>query len=247
MNMNREQEHLGICDSKVPGKQVTGDSYDPSVDTNPKKQFGDLKAPFNYFPVSAIAEMALIMALGAEKYGAFNFRDTIIDTDTYTAAINRHFALWQDGEDNDPDGGLHLAAIMASCSLMIDAMKTGKLKDVRSKTGTVREALDNTAREFNERTRTDNRRRSWNIGDQAIVEPEATKAQVMEDIMTRLDKELELPEETETPCYLFCGPDGIEEIPKEPEEPKEPKDLGAGYHLHVRPDGSEVIRRFKNE
>ena len=65
--------------------------------------------------------------------------------------------------------------------------------------------------------------------------------------MARLDKELELPEETETPCYLFCGPDGIEEIPKEPEEPKEPKDLGAGYHLHVRPDGSEVIRRFKNE
>ena len=122
--------------------------YDPATDTNPKKQFGDSKAPFNFYPVSAVAEMALVMAQGAHKYGSFNFRETVIDTDTYTGAINRHFALWQDGEDDDPEGGLHLAAIMACCSLIIDAQKTGRLKDVRSKTGTVRPALEEAGERF---------------------------------------------------------------------------------------------------
>ena len=91
---------------------------------------------------------------GAFKYGAYNYRDTNISTTTYHDAILRHFMLWADGEDTDPESkASHLAHIMACCALMIDAQENGKLVDERSKTGSVRPMLDRSAklaREFRE-------------------------------------------------------------------------------------------------
>jgi len=84
-----------------------------------------------------------VMSVGAAKYGAFNFRDSRIAASTYQDAMERHAALWFDGEDNDPETGVsHLASIMASCTLLLDAQENGKLDDDRQKTGMVRRALD---------------------------------------------------------------------------------------------------------
>jgi Domain of unknown function (DUF5664) len=117
---------------------------------NPKKALGDLKAPMFCLPNTALIEANAVMASGAVKYGAFNFRDTAIDATTYIGAINRHFALWQDGEDNDPETNRsHLAHIMACCSLALDAQHTGMFIDDRSKTGKIRALLDKCAEDHN--------------------------------------------------------------------------------------------------
>ena len=111
---------------------------DTAGGTNPKKAHGALKAPMNACPNTALIELNAVMAGGAHKYGIFNFRDSDIDCLTYISAIRRHFMLWEDGEDTDPESGRHhLAHIMACCALALDAHHTGKLVDNRSKTGLV--------------------------------------------------------------------------------------------------------------
>ena len=119
-------------------------------ETNPKKAFGELKAPMGYAPKTAIIEMAAVMAGGAHKYGAYNFRDTKIDAMTYIGAIERHLALWEDGVDVDQESGRsHLAHIMACCGLALDAMHTGMFVDNRSKTGVVEGLLRDCAESHN--------------------------------------------------------------------------------------------------
>jgi hypothetical protein len=119
---------------------------------NPKAAIGAAKAPFFGIPWTAVIEMGTVMDGGAHKYGAYNYRDTRISTTTYHDAILRHFMLWADGEDNDPESKCsHLAHIMACCALMIDADVGTMLEDDRSVTGSVRWMLDRsakTAREF---------------------------------------------------------------------------------------------------
>jgi hypothetical protein len=114
--------------------------------TNPKAGLGALKAPMGFSPPTAIIEMETVMAGGAYKYGAYNFRDTKIDAMTYIGAIDRHFKLWQDGVDNDEESGQsHLAHIMACCALVIDSMHTNMLVDNRHKSGLVQELLATSA------------------------------------------------------------------------------------------------------
>jgi hypothetical protein len=69
-----------------------------------------------------------------ERYGAYNWRDTGVCATTYISAIMRHLDAWRDGEDIDPESGVtHLAHIAASCNILMDAHKCGKLIDDRSK------------------------------------------------------------------------------------------------------------------
>jgi len=117
----------------------------PEVE-NPKAAIGAAKAPFFGIPWTAVIEMGTVMDGGAYKYGAYNYRDTRISTTTYHDAILRHFMLWADGEEVDPESRCsHLAHIMACCALMIDARETNMLEDSRSKTGAVRNMLDTSA------------------------------------------------------------------------------------------------------
>jgi hypothetical protein len=118
--------------------------------TNPKAGLGALKAPMGFSPPTAIIEMEAVMAGGAYKYGAYNFRDTKIDAMTYIGAIDRHFKLWQDGVDIDEESGQsHLAHIMACCALVIDSMHTNMLVDNRHKSGLVQGVLNNSADRYN--------------------------------------------------------------------------------------------------
>ena len=111
---------------------------DEDGSTNPKAALGALKAPMGFTPPTALIEVETVMAGGAHKYGAYNFRDTAIDAMTYIGAIDRHFRLWQDGVDIDAESGQsHLAHIMACCALIIDSMHTGMLVDNRYKSGLV--------------------------------------------------------------------------------------------------------------
>ena len=126
-------------------------AYPDDGSTNPKAALGALKAPIGFAPITAIIELEAVMAGGAHKYDPYNFRYTHTDAMTYIGAIDRHFKLWQDGVDIDPESMRpHLAHIMACCAILIDAEKTGMLVDNRYKTGKVKGLLDSCAKTHNE-------------------------------------------------------------------------------------------------
>ena len=111
---------------------------------NPKELAGSLKpAIWSVFPRWVSLSVGRVMSVGAAKYGAFNYRESSISASIYEDAIERHLQSWFDGEDNDPETGeSHLASVIASCTLLMDAQATGKLSDNRQKTGLVRKKLD---------------------------------------------------------------------------------------------------------
>ena len=136
------------------GSEVAGAGHDcpndfsypapPETTVNPKELAGSRKpATWSVMPRWVSLLVGRVMSVGAAKYGAFNYRESRIAASTYQDAMERHASLWFDGEDNDPETGVsHLASIIASCSLLLDAQASGKLDDDRQKTGRVREWLD---------------------------------------------------------------------------------------------------------
>lgn len=102
--------------------------------SNPKKAFGAVKPGLGFMSVVALVTDCFAAELGANKYGAFNWRDEPVDALTYTDAAFRHMALWLCGEDNDDETGVsHLGNIRVDCGIVLDAMATGNLIDNRPK------------------------------------------------------------------------------------------------------------------
>lgn len=125
--------------------------FDPPIEKlteakgiNPKEIAGSKKpSTWSVMPRWVTLAVGRVMSVGAAKYGAFNYRETNISASVYQDAMERHLQLWFDGEDDDPETGVsHLASVIASCSLLMDAQMTGKLHDDRQKTGFVRKYLD---------------------------------------------------------------------------------------------------------
>lgn len=102
---------------------------------DPKKQAGDQKCPLHLLPTIALRETAYVLKLGADKYGVYNWRTSDeVRASTYCAAILRHLLQFMDGEDADDESGRsHLAHILATCSILLDAGQAGKLIDDRAK------------------------------------------------------------------------------------------------------------------
>ena len=93
-------------------------------DRNPKTKAAATKVPLHLVPPSLIVSLAPVFALGARKYGAYNWRlpDQGISASTYYAACLRHMVRWFDGETLDPESGLdHLTHAAACLSILIDA------------------------------------------------------------------------------------------------------------------------------
>lgn len=117
------------------------DDNHSSDESNPKQRYGDRKVPLHLVPPAASIYAALGLREGAQKYGAWNFRDTSVEAMTYIGAIRRHLDAFVDGEDMDPDRveGLppkpHLAGAIASLAILIDAYECGYLIDNRPKPG----------------------------------------------------------------------------------------------------------------
>lgn len=108
----------------------------PFPDNNPKTRVGALKVPLHLVPPSAKHFLALALANGAAKYGAYNWRDEKISVSVYKGACERHLDAFWDGEELAPDSGVHhLAHAMACLALMLDAMTIGKLNDDRPAKG----------------------------------------------------------------------------------------------------------------
>jgi len=101
-------------------------------DNNPKTRAGNLKTPLRLVPTLPIELEAQVMKLGADKYGAYNWRDETVSSTVYYEAAMRHLFAWFNGEDKDPESGQsHLAHVRACMGILIDADAHKKLNDDR--------------------------------------------------------------------------------------------------------------------
>ena len=99
---------------------------------NPKDRIGLRKPPLHLIPPAAEVLESAVMALGAKKYGAFNWRSANVKASIYVAAARRHLLQWFDGEDDDPESGVsHLAHARACLGILLDAIATQHVVDDR--------------------------------------------------------------------------------------------------------------------
>lgn len=107
-------------------------------DADPKGEAGKAKAPLWLLPPEAMRQAAWAHGLGAAKYCAWNWRGNKVQASTYISAMMRHIAAYLDGEDNDAETSAHagqpvshLANVIASANILIDAKAHGTLIDDR--------------------------------------------------------------------------------------------------------------------
>lgn len=104
----------------------------PLPDDNPKTKFGQAKPSTFDIPPSAILAIGEVMALGARKYGHFNWRKQRVSEAVYYNALMRHLNAWLNGNDIDAESGQpELAHVMACCAILIDAGQAGMLNHNR--------------------------------------------------------------------------------------------------------------------
>ncbi len=82
------------------------------------------KAPISLINRDALEQEAMVMAFGAKKYAAHNWRKGIAASRLLDAAL-RHILAYADGENNDPETGLsHLAHARCCLAFQISLEKT---------------------------------------------------------------------------------------------------------------------------
>jgi hypothetical protein len=111
---------------------------------NPKDVIGSTKLPLNLWPATATAMGSLGMLDGKLKYGKVNWREKGILLSVYMDAAARHMLQFMEGEECDPDSGLpHLAHLLATIAIIVDARANGKLTDDRPmSSGALRKLVD---------------------------------------------------------------------------------------------------------
>jgi hypothetical protein len=102
-------------------------------DTNPKDACGIRKVPYSVIPAPAMAEVGVALLEGALKYGRHNYRVAGVRASVYYDAVcARHLAAWWEGEDIDPDSGLHhITKAIAGLLVLRDSMMRGNWVDDR--------------------------------------------------------------------------------------------------------------------
>jgi hypothetical protein len=99
---------------------------------NPKDLVGAKKAPLGVVPPALMIAAAPAMAVGAEKYGPFNWRKQPVQAMTYVEAVMRHLYAWIDGQDNAEDTNIsHIGHAIAGLGILADAMAADNLIDNR--------------------------------------------------------------------------------------------------------------------
>ena len=68
------------------------------------KKDADGKVDYSLLPPDVLLEIAKVLTMGAEKYGANTWRNPD-SPDYHTAAAMRHFEAWRRGEDLDEESG----------------------------------------------------------------------------------------------------------------------------------------------
>ena len=132
------EERVGMCKLEDPRPlyrcwtpRVTENNMEQGG-VNPKDALGSAKNPHGCISRAVLAEVGLAMMEGARKYGRHNYRVSPVRAEVYNDACNRHVDAWWEGEDIDPDSGLHhLSKAIASLFVIRDAIIQGCWYDDR--------------------------------------------------------------------------------------------------------------------
>lgn len=102
-------------------------------DTNPKDAVGTKKwRQYTVVPMTVIWELGVAMLEGARKYGRHNYRVSGVRASVYVDAAKGHIDAYWEGQDIDPDSGLHhVTKAIASLAVLRDAMIQKKYIDDR--------------------------------------------------------------------------------------------------------------------
>lgn len=102
-------------------------------ETNPKDAVGTKKwRQYTVVPMTVIWELGVAMLEGARKYGRHNYRVSGVRASVYVDAAKGHVDAYWEGQDVDPDSGLHhVTKAIASLVVLRDAMIQGKYIDDR--------------------------------------------------------------------------------------------------------------------
>jgi hypothetical protein len=98
---------------------------------SPKNAPGAAKPQLQLIPMAAMEIMAQSIALGAAKYGYWNWLSCRVAMMQHLGAILRHTYAIIGGEWVDEEGNDHLGAIMATAAIIADARRAGTLTDDR--------------------------------------------------------------------------------------------------------------------
>lgn len=91
------------------------------------------KPPLQLIPTEALESVAQVLAFGAKKYDAHNWRNGMKLGRCVGAAL-RHCYAWLRGEDKDPESGLpHLAHALCMLMFALNLSLTGDGEDDRWK------------------------------------------------------------------------------------------------------------------
>lgn len=121
----------------------------PGASRNPKDIAAQTRVPLHLLPPVGAIYGAMACREGGIKYGPYNWREKPISLTEYTAAMERHLKAYRDGEDIDPKSQIHhLGKIIATASIMLDAMHCGTLIDDRPEMGGATSELLDTFEKF---------------------------------------------------------------------------------------------------
>lgn len=131
--------HLWHCAYRNPNHYMDADGKETVVkgDTvNPKEGVAKLKLDTTLIPSAGIMHEATAFMDGARKYGPYNWRTTQVSAMVYLRALDRHFRAYLDGQDYDPETGVHhLGYIRANCGIILDGLELGIMVDDRPPPG----------------------------------------------------------------------------------------------------------------
>ena len=135
--LRRQLEEATIRDAGATPRAAFASPPKPLDDgSNPKDRIGLTKPPLRLIPAPALIKMAMVMGLGASKYGPYNWREKKVRYTVYLEAALRHVFSALDGEEIDPESGQpHTAHAMACMAIILDAQATGNLVDDRPTPG----------------------------------------------------------------------------------------------------------------
>lgn len=101
-------------------------------ETNPKDAVGTAKVPLSVIPSGVLGELGCAMLEGSRKYGRHNYRVAGVRGSVYYDALFRHMTAWWEGEDIDPDSGVHhVVKAIATLFVLRDSMLAGNWTDDR--------------------------------------------------------------------------------------------------------------------
>lgn len=131
--------HVTLCKFRgscaITDKPVANElahKHPDAKETNPKSVAAKNKVSTSLIPPVALIELSQQLRAGAIKYGPMNWREKPIAVSVLLDAIDRHMMRYRAGEEvSQDDGRPHLAAIMSSCAIILDAAIHGTLLDDR--------------------------------------------------------------------------------------------------------------------